>query len=224
MAHGEVRTLVGQLACAARACRWGSVHLAGVYAWQESGDGNWLRETTAEAEENLDLWKLLLQGGGGWEGRTGWSAARWDLVKGDNYFEPGDDAAGEENLGWGAVFGFERAAGDFHGEERDWHIAWKELVALLRVFELWKDNYQGRRVVVWSDNISVVAANNSGTTADPTGRRVLKQLLQLAVERGVDIRAKHIAGKLNVVSDELSRHKSAASSADYKLAIHVFDG
>jgi len=222
VARGEVRTLVGQLAFAARACRWGRVQLAGLYAWQESGGGNWVRATTPEAEENLDFWEELLRGEGAWEGRTRWSTARWDLVKGTNYFEQGGDAAGEENLGWGAVFGFERAAGDFYGEELEWHIAWKELIAVLRGFELWADNYEGRRVVVWSDNISVVAAINSGTTGDPTGRRVLKLLIKMATERGVDLRAKHIAGKLNVVSDELSRKKSAPSSADYKLASHVY--
>jgi len=120
------------------------------------------------------------------------------------------------------VWGFERAAGDFHGEEREWHIAWKELIPVLRGFELWVDNYVGQRVVVWSDNISVVAAINSGTTADATGRRVLKQLIQLAIEHGVDLRVKHIAGKCNVVSDDLSREKSAPSSADYKLASHWY--
>ena len=68
----------------------------------------------------------------------------------------------------------------------------------------------------------MVAAINSGTTADATGRRVLKQLIQLAMEHGVDLRAKHIAGKRNVVSDDLSRKKSAPSSADYKLASHWY--
>lgn len=217
--RSDVRTLVGQLAFAARACRWGRVNLGALYIWQETGTSRWLYPPEKEGEENLDFWSFLLnKDSSAWEGKTRFATARWDLVKGANYFEQGGDAAGEEHLGWGAQWGFERAAGDFIGDERDYHIAWKELIAVLRGFQLWKDNYKGQRLVVWSDNMSVVAAINSGTTGDATGRAVLKELIEEVVKAGVDIRAKHIAGSLNVTADDLSRKKTSPTSSDYKLA------
>ena len=120
-----------------------------MYSWLEAGESDVLEMPGEEALDNLDFWDGVLNvERSRWEGKTRFATARWDLVKGLNYFEQGGDVAGEENLGWGAVWGFERAAGDFFGEEKTWHIAWKELLAVLRGIELWRDNYVGARLVV----------------------------------------------------------------------------
>jgi hypothetical protein len=37
--RSAVRTVVGQLAFTARACRWGRAHLGGLYGWQDVGRG-----------------------------------------------------------------------------------------------------------------------------------------------------------------------------------------
>ena len=222
VAREDVRTMVGQLAFTARACRWGRVYIGAMYSWQD-GPGWWVHGFDEGVEEELSFWEELLDESSGWEGRTRWCAARWDLVKNSHYFEQGGDAAGEENMGWAAVFGYERAAGDFTAEELLLHIAWKELIAVVRGFELWVGDYKDHRVVVWTDNISVAAAINAGTTGDPVGRRILKRLAMLAVRHGVEVRAKHIKGKLNVTADKLSRKQAKPSSADYKLNPEVFD-
>ena len=221
--RSEVRTVVGQLAFTARACRWGRAHLAGLYAWQDVGGKGAMADDVPARGGGGAGEALLDEEGGGWEGRTRWSTARWDLVKGTHFFEQGGDAAGEENLGWGAQFGYERAAGDFAEGEKHLHIAWKELLAVIHGFKLWSDHYAGRRVVVWTDNISVAVAINAGTTGDPVGRRLLKELALMAVSRGIDVRAKHIAGKLNVVADDLSRRVTRPSSADYTFAPGAFE-
>ena len=46
--------MVGQLAFAARACRWGRAYLGGMYAWQDAGVGATLSKATPEVEAELD--------------------------------------------------------------------------------------------------------------------------------------------------------------------------
>jgi hypothetical protein len=67
--------------------------------------------------DSLDFWDGVLNTKKSrWEGKTRFATARWDLVKGANYFEQGGDAAGEKDLGWGAVW-------DHTVEDYDFNLA-----------------------------------------------------------------------------------------------------
>lgn len=219
--RGALNQVVGQLAFCARACRWGRGYLHHLY--KALGEGSHPEERidlTNAARADLGWWmEVLGTPTSPWRGRTQWSAVPWEMVKGTHYHEQGGDAAGEADLGWGATWGYERAAGKFEADELDLHISWKELLAIERGLELWEEDYTGYRVLVWTDNLAAAAAINNGTTRSPEGISIIRRIAQRCAARGIELRAKHIQGRLNEVNDGLSRFKegSKTSTSNYKF-------
>jgi hypothetical protein len=151
------------------------------------------------------------------------------MIQGTHYLEQGGDAAGEADLGWGASFAQERAAGRFSVDELPLHIAWKELRAILHGLQLWQASYAGRRVVVWTDNTAACVAVNTGRVRTKNvqdaqqARAMVREIATICTTQGIDLWARHIAGKLNVTNDLLSRRQAKQASADYKLMPALFE-
>ena len=96
-------------------------------------------------------------------------------------------------------------SGDWSQEEKSLHINALEMRAVALVLSR-MDPPEGTVILVASDNATVVAyINRQGGTISWTTWLELRKLLLLARERGWMIRARHIAGCLNVLADRLSR-------------------
>jgi hypothetical protein len=80
-----------------------------------------------------------------------------------------------------------------------------ELQCVLEAAKRWAHLWGGQHVVVRSDNSSTVFAVNKGTSRSPEMLVILKQLFWYSVHFGFRVTACFLAGKLNVMSDRISR-------------------
>ena len=129
-------------------------------------------------------------------------------------------AATDASTSWGAgaVWGFERFKERWSEADREMHISWLELMAILLAVRRWAIDWAGSSVLVESDNSAAVAYINKGGGKVPEGRQMMKEVTMLCLEHNIELRAEHIAGVLNVAPDGLSRDTEAESTADYMFA------
>ncbi len=121
------------------------------------------------------------------------------------------DASG--SWGCGAILGEH----PFHWFQLAWpthwsshHIAAKELVPVVIAAALWGPEWAGHRVLFHSDNQSVVAAVNSGSSRDHTLAHLLRCLFFFSASWHFTLLARHIPGVQNSAADALSRNKASA--------------
>jgi len=93
---------------------------------------------------------------------------------------------------------------DFPGHA-DSHINTLELLTILCAARRWAHTWRGQHILVRSDNVAAVAAINNTSSRSPELLLLIKELYWLSVEFGFRLSSRHIAGKLNVLSDKLSR-------------------
>jgi hypothetical protein len=108
--------------------------------------------------------------------------------------------AGHFNMDW-----FYTSWADDYPELSNANINVLELKTVLVAAKRWGSLWSGRHVLVRSDNFSTVAAINNITTRSPAMLAIVKELFWLSVEFNFRLSAKHLPGKLNVFSDQLSR-------------------
>ena len=112
------------------------------------------------------------------------------------------------NFGWGAVWGTLSAAGQWSDAERRLHINILELTAVLRAIQTWGTHLKGYDLTIVSDNSTTVAyLNRQGGTRSLHLCSLTWDLLILCQNLDISVRANHLAGKLNVLADALSRGK-----------------
>jgi ribonuclease HI len=128
--------------------------------------------------------------------------------------------------GWGgyAVPGStkQRFSGTWSGIEAKMHINVLEMRAVTLVLKLLKP-LRGSTILVVSDNVTVVAyINHRGGTRSHSTWLETQELLFLARDKGWTIRARHIAGNLNVLADRLSR-KGQVLPTEWSLRQDIAD-
>ena len=108
--------------------------------------------------------------------------------------------------GWGAHLGDFQAHGTWTPLDQDLHINVLELRAVLLALQAFRYRVQGRQILVSTDNTSVVAyINHQGGTRSATLLQETSHLLLWCQSRNIQLRARHIPGRLNVIADALSR-------------------
>lgn len=85
------------------------------------------------------------------------------------------------------------------------HITVKELLPIVVACAVWGHRWPGEVILAHTDNASVVAILNSGRSKDPLAMYLICCLLLLSASHNYTVRAKHMAGKLNVAANALSR-------------------
>jgi hypothetical protein len=125
--------------------------------------------------------------------------------------------------GWGAHLDWKLASGLWTEEETQWHINLLELEAVVRSLKYWKAALRGSAVLVASDNTTVVAYINhqGGTRSVPLSRKAV-MLLSWCHAYGIQLRARHIPGRVNVIADALSR-RGQILGTEWTLVQPVFD-
>ena len=158
-------------------------------------------QITLSQESRLDIlwWKVLLQG---WNGKS-LILYREDTPALDlGLFT---DASGL--IGWGAFYGKEGRwiQGRWEGEVSHYSIEYKELYAVVAACSTWGHLWSRLRIVLHCDNASVVACLNSGTSKSPAVMTLLRSLFLVCSKHNFAISAQHVAGKVNLIADALSR-------------------
>jgi len=114
------------------------------------------------------------------------------------------DAAGVHG-GYAAVFGSKWFAGIWPPEMKDLNITVKELFPIVLAMEIWGHTLANHKVLFLTDNQAVEAIINKTTSKDKILMKLVRRLVLASLNFNVHFRAKHIAGKTNVVCDLLSR-------------------
>ena len=108
--------------------------------------------------------------------------------------------------GWGAHMEQLQAEGLWTPAQRPLHINNLELLAVLLALQEFEKTVHGKRVLVMTDNTTVVGhIRNQGGTHSRELFKLTTELFQWADEHQVLLVARHIPGHLNVIADRLSR-------------------
>ena len=85
------------------------------------------------------------------------------------------------------------------------HINALELLTIAVALKIWGDRWKGKRIQVFCDNMASVNVINSGATREGFQQKCMREILFFAAKHQFEIRARHIAGVDNRISDLLSR-------------------
>jgi hypothetical protein len=85
------------------------------------------------------------------------------------------------------------------------HINILELFTILIAAECWGHLWKGRHIMVRSDNYCTVTAINKGSCRSEKMILIIQQLFWLSVIHNFKLTASFIPGRLNILSDRLSR-------------------
>jgi hypothetical protein len=126
-------------------------------------------------------------------------------------------------IGWGAHMEEPRksVSGQWNEHELPLHINVKELLAVKYALQAWVQSVTDKVVLVASDNVTVVAyINKQGGTKSRSMLEATKGLYQWTEQHRVQIRSRHIPGRLNVIADGLSR-AGQVQQTEWKLEPRV---
>jgi hypothetical protein len=96
-----------------------------------------------------------------------------------------------------------------------------ELQSVLVAARHWGHLWGGSHVLVHSDNVSTVASINKSTSRSPEMMSIVRELFWCAVYN-FKLSAAYLPGKLNIISDRISRLHEYDSAND--ACILLFDG
>lgn len=80
-------------------------------------------------------------------------------------------------------------------------IAFMELVPIVVSVVVWQDLWAKKRILFHCDNEATVAIINKGRSKSPAIMKLMRRLTLCAAKGNFIIHAKHIPGKMNVLSD-----------------------
>ena len=108
--------------------------------------------------------------------------------------------------GWGGTLGRQIVQGLWPPEKQAWHINCLELEAVLLTIKRFLPQLANQSVLIRSDNTTVVQyiTRQGGTKSTQLCYKAW-ELWQLAIDNNIEWKAAHIAGRLNVLPDQLSR-------------------
>jgi hypothetical protein len=119
------------------------------------------------------------------------------------------DSAGAEGLGFGIYF-----AGKWMAERwpNDWHkLGYTADITVLELFPIvvsifaWGEELQNKKICFRSDNMSVCYNINKMTSKSEQVMVLLRNLTLKCLQLNIVIKAEHVSGKNNSVTDALSR-------------------
>ena len=108
--------------------------------------------------------------------------------------------------GWGAHLNERTARGTWSVPESKLHINHLELKAVFLALKAFQDLCSNNIVLVATDNTTVVAyINKEGGMKSGSMCALLWRILSWCTRKQVNLKARHIPGRLNVIADKLSR-------------------
>ena len=126
------------------------------------------------------------------------------------------------DTGWGAVVNnLIPAQGFFSVATLQHHITAKELLAVLNALQQFHQHLVDQKVVrLVTDNMSVMAVINKGTSASPRLMRIYRRIVELCLRYDLSLQAEYIPTLLNVIADHFSR---LDPSFEWSLPRRIYD-
>ena len=113
-------------------------------------------------------------------------------------------------------------SGRWSPEESELHINLLEMLAVQKALVKWQFWLKNKNILIASDNTTVVAyINNQGGTRSYSLLRLVTLMLEWCQTNKIVVKARHIAGHLNVIADRLSRPDQVLRT-EWRLNIKVF--
>lgn len=111
------------------------------------------------------------------------------------------------------------------------NIVLLELFPIVVAFELWGNNFANKRILVNSDNKGVIFAINCLSSKSIFVIKLLRYFVLLCLKLNIWVKAKHVAGKSNLIADALSRFQMTrfrqllpeADLVGYTCPSHLWD-
>jgi hypothetical protein len=158
-------------------------------------------KVTAGMKKDLGVWSSFLEN---FNGVSMFLEPYWDSDVSLQLFT--DAAAG---IGFGIYF-----QGDWAADK--WPQSWKntavvqditflELFPIVCAIAIWGSQLSGKKIIFRCDNMSVVAIVNSQTSKSPRVMDLVRQLVLMCLRHNIFLRARHVKGTCNGISDALSR-------------------
>jgi len=176
-----------------------------------------------EMIKELKWWRMALVSGNGtvlWHvGPTGlyqrwqWKGTFSDDVPAD-VIQIFTDAC---PYGYGWAWAQERQAFTWTAEERRHHINIFEAQTVLRLLEADSPAFARCRILLWCGNLVTVNAIRKGSSSSPIMRDIVRSISAICMQHHILLWPVHIAGKLNVTVDGLSRGIVSARSDGWSL-------
>ena len=114
-------------------------------------------------------------------------------------------------------------SGLWSNKEAQLHINVLELKAVLIALKGFQEHLQGQRVLICSDNSTVVSyLNKEGGTHSIEMCALIWRILAFTNSRRIQIRARHVHGSLNVIADSLSQRDKVIQT-EWSLHQQIFN-
>jgi hypothetical protein len=111
-------------------------------------------------------------------------------------------------LGYRGFMGNQVFQGTWSSNQSKLHINWLELKAVYLTVNHFLSQIKNQAVLIRSDNTTVVQyINKQGGTKSPQLCYLTWDLWNLVIQNNIHLQAAHIAGKMNILADQLSRTK-----------------
>ena len=109
-------------------------------------------------------------------------------------------------IGWGAHVADLTASGRWSQDLQTAHINFLEMRAVSLAIKAFAHFLKGKAVLLFTDNTTVACyVNKGGGSHSATLSREAESLLILCQDLGIVLKARHVAGKVNILADFLSR-------------------
>ena len=157
-----------------------------------------------------------------WNGNSFFLPPRWAPLPD---FQVSSDAAG--TLGYKPIFDHEWFTCAWSLAQASLSMVYKELFPVVVAAAPWGFHWSSKCVEFCSNNTAIIEVLQSGTSYDPNLRALLHHLSLLAACHSFSFTATHVAGKLSLVEEALSRfnfqkfHCLAPHAAPEATAISV---
>ena len=112
--------------------------------------------------------------------------------------------------------------GPWVGQEKDWHINVKELMAAFFTLKSFCENQRNTHIRLNLDNSTSVAYINNQGGKKPQLNSIARDIWLWAQSKGIWLSAVHIPGDLNTSADRASRAKYATES-EWHLNTKIFE-
>ncbi|XP_053405702.1 uncharacterized protein LOC123536155 isoform X1 [Mercenaria mercenaria] len=153
-------------------------------------------------KEDLKVWLIFIDQ---FNGHTIFSDLQWFS---SDTLELFTDAAGSRSLGCGAYF---QGSWLYFQWPSHWDdnifkdITYLELIPIILAFFTWGTHLQGKKITLRSDNNSVVDIINKKSSRNNRVMCLIRQLTLSLLLNNIQVKAVHISGKVNQISDAISR-------------------
>lgn len=196
----KLQSLIGSLSFICRAIPPGRAFLRRLIDLTMGERRPWRKITLSKgAKSDLSMWLVFLRD---FNGRAIFPDQYWMEDKDMQLFTDASGSVGFGGFFRGKWFNGRWPSGLSGGRK---NIAWKEFFPILVAVVLWGESLSGRRIIIRSDNESVVAIINKQSSRCPEVMKLLRFFILQCLKLNILFAARHIAGKDNDIADALSR-------------------